>query len=233
MSDDDESREHETTIEIDAPADVVWRAISEGEELTRWFAKEAKSTPGVGGSIWVRWSEDMELTMSIVISDPSRHLRLEGSKKLATDFHLEAQSGGRTKLRIVASGFGADASWDSLYDGTRKGWLLFALTLKHYIERHHGRARSVVNVFGGLPATPEQVFDAFVREVEPIAERRGETIAWVEPRLGDGFGTAEILEAESGGSFVTVTLSAFGEPGPLDELEREWQTRFSALRGEA
>lgn len=234
-----ETRSHETVVDLEAPPEAVWRALTEAEEITRWFASEAKSTPGVGGSIWVRWWEGMEMEQGIEISDPPRHLRLStpsgkpSPQKLATDFHLETREGGTTRLRIVASGFGVDASWDGLYHGTRKGWRLFGLTLKHYLERHVGRPRRVVNVFGNLAASCDEVFDAFTKEVEPVSAHRGETIAWVEPRLGDGFGTAEILPSDAGGAFVTVILSAFGDASALPELEKQWKERFEALAGRA
>lgn len=230
-----ETRNHETVVDIDATPDAVWRAITEGEEITRWFASEARSTPGVGGSIWVRWWEGMEMEQEIEISDPPRHLRLstpsgkDAPQKLATDFHVEAREGGTARVRIVASGFGPDASWDGLYHGTRKGWRLFGLTLKHYLERHRGRPRTVVNVFGTVPASCDEVFDAFVKEVEPVSAQRGETIAWIEPSLGEGFGTAEILESDSGGAFVTVILSSFGDGSALPALEARWKERFAAL----
>ena len=38
-------------IAIDAPEEAVWKAIADGEELTRWFVDAAKVEPGVGGSI--------------------------------------------------------------------------------------------------------------------------------------------------------------------------------------
>ena len=235
--DDEQTRSHETVVDIDAPADAVWKALTEGEEITRWFASEARSTPGVGGSIWVRWWEGMEMEQGIEISDPPRHLRLStpsgkaAPAKLATDFHVEAKSGGTCRVRIVASGFGADASWDGLYHGTRKGWRLFGLTLKHYLEQQQGKPRHTANIWGTLPASPEQVFDALAGEVEPVSAERGETIAWREPALGDGFGTVEILDSDSGGSFVTIILSAFGDASRLPELERQWKQRFRALEG--
>jgi Activator of Hsp90 ATPase homolog 1-like protein len=57
------SRQHENIVEIKAPADVVWRAITEAEEIQRWFAPEVRVEPGVGGSMWVSFGPGMEGTM--------------------------------------------------------------------------------------------------------------------------------------------------------------------------
>ena len=47
------SQAHE--IAIDAPEEAVWKAIVDGEELTRWFVDAAKVEPGVGGSFRLSW----------------------------------------------------------------------------------------------------------------------------------------------------------------------------------
>ena len=50
------TQQHE--IVIDAPIEAVWKAISDGEELTRWFVEEATVEPGVGGTITISWGGD-------------------------------------------------------------------------------------------------------------------------------------------------------------------------------
>ena len=46
------TQQHE--IVIDAPIEAVWKAISDAEELTRWFVEEASVEPAVGGTIQFR-----------------------------------------------------------------------------------------------------------------------------------------------------------------------------------
>ena len=50
------TQQHE--IVIDAPIEAVWKAISDAEELTRWFVEEANVEPGVGGTIEISWGGD-------------------------------------------------------------------------------------------------------------------------------------------------------------------------------
>jgi uncharacterized protein YndB with AHSA1/START domain len=45
------TQEHE--VVVDAPIESVWKAITDAEELTRWFVEEATVEPGVGGTIAV------------------------------------------------------------------------------------------------------------------------------------------------------------------------------------
>jgi hypothetical protein len=50
--------------------------------------------------------------------------------------------GNRTVLRIVQSGILASEDWDAYYDGTDRGWQLFMIGLRHYIEKHAGTPRN-------------------------------------------------------------------------------------------
>lgn len=132
-------------ISIDADADAVWRAVSEGEEISRWFCPDARVRPGVGGGVWMSFGEGAEWETPIEIWEPGKHLRTADPEpsKLAVDYFIEAK-GGETVLRIVHSGFGADA-WDDELDTLNAGWRAFAANLKHYLERHRGKPRTMVS----------------------------------------------------------------------------------------
>jgi uncharacterized protein YndB with AHSA1/START domain len=155
---DQHTRAFEMTIEIEAPPDVVWRAVTEAEELVRWFPLQARVRPGLGGSVWMSWGGEWEGEGRIAIWDPPAHLRLSFDKAgsydvdgqpidlgpaalpLAIDYHLRGE-GGRTTLRLVHSGFGAGAEWDDEFDGIASGWPYELRSLRHYLQRHRGRRR--------------------------------------------------------------------------------------------
>ena len=67
MEREQKTRSHETLIEINAPPDVVWKAIAEAEGITRWFVPFARVEPGVGGTIWLSWGEGIEGTETIEV----------------------------------------------------------------------------------------------------------------------------------------------------------------------
>jgi uncharacterized protein YndB with AHSA1/START domain len=180
----------EDSVEIAAPIDAVWKALTDAEELTRWFPLDARVTPGPGGSIWMSWRNEYQWETSIEIWDPPHRLRLAsappppaasepgsaatGSSRpkrtptsgaearasiagdladpsfmsadavqIAIDYQLEAR-GGTTLLRLVHSGFGPGAEWDTELDATRRGWAFELGALRHYLERHRGSTRDVV-----------------------------------------------------------------------------------------
>lgn len=150
------SRSIEKTIEIDAPMSAVWKALTDAEELTKWFPLEAKVTPGKDGHIRMSWRNEYQFEDNIEIWEPNKHLRLapktEGKSGLpsfitevAMDYHLESK-GNKTVLRLVHSGFSADEDWDELYDATDRGWEFQLWALQHYLECHRGSSRGVAYV---------------------------------------------------------------------------------------
>jgi len=133
-------------ITIAAAVDAVWKALTDAEELTRWFPQLARVQPGAGGRMWRAWQTGEEIEERIERWEPNVHLRsigLTGAwRGIVTDYHLTGQ-GGTTTLRVVSSGFGDDADWDALYDAFGGGWDFELCGLRHYLERHAGTPRIV------------------------------------------------------------------------------------------
>lgn len=113
----------------------------------------------------------MKSTRKIAIWEPNVHFRTESIRAdkptvmdngenvpYAIDWFLEHE-GGTTRVRMVASGFGEGAAWDSEYDGTYHGWDLFHKTLKHYLEHHCGQAAANVVIYTMLPVPPTEAWD--------------------------------------------------------------------------
>ena len=148
MTTKNEPRVIEKKIVIDAPAEEVWKALTDPDELTNWFCLDSEVTPGVGGSITLAWAPDMRGEHEIFAWHPGRHLQTgwfepvgEGKRvPLVVDYFLEGE-GGKTVLRLVHSGFGPGADWDEEYDGINRGWHYELRSLKHYLERKKGRQR--------------------------------------------------------------------------------------------
>lgn len=145
----------ETEIEINAPVESVWKALTEADELTRWFPLEARVNPGVGGNVEMSWTKAYSVWDSrIEIWEPNHRLRSVGAPKftggsakevtpLILDYLLEAK-GGKTVLRLVHSGFRSGDDWDNEYfESFHRGWDFELRGLRHYLERHPGENRLV------------------------------------------------------------------------------------------
>jgi uncharacterized protein YndB with AHSA1/START domain len=156
----------EAEITIDADAETVWRALTEGEQLKRWFPLDARVTPGEGGALWLSWGEGMDWEAPIALWEPNRHLRTAdpAPSKTAIDYYIESK-GGETVLRIVQSGFGADA-WDDELETLHSGWRTFLATLRNYLERHRGEPRAVA--YFRHPVVPLTRAEVFPRMLEAL-----------------------------------------------------------------
>jgi uncharacterized protein YndB with AHSA1/START domain len=152
-------RAFEMSLDIAATPDEVWRALTEAKELVRWFPVEARVTPGQGGSMVWSWGEHWDWETRIDAWEPGRLLRLvqEDARpydaqgrplppgqaepaRIAMEFTLETVQ-GKTRLRLVHSGFGRGAAWDDEVEGITEGWQAELASLRHYLERHRGQDR--------------------------------------------------------------------------------------------
>jgi uncharacterized protein YndB with AHSA1/START domain len=155
----------EDAVTLDVAPEVVWRAITDADELVRWFPLAATVEPGVGGTIALSWGEPGSEKAVIEIWEPNRRLRTVDRRRdatgrlveIAVDFLIEAK-GWRTTLRVVHAGFGAGAEWDQEYDGTMRGWGYELRGLRHYLSRHAGVDRQVASAQAATSVSPETTY---------------------------------------------------------------------------
>jgi uncharacterized protein YndB with AHSA1/START domain len=160
------------TIDIAATPGEVWRALTDASELVRWFPLQARVTPGPGGKVFWGWDDRWAWESSIETWEPPHRLRLiehrpafdvngdpvaGPSRHLAMEFTIESVE-GKTRLRLVHSGFGEGASWDDELESVSAGWQFELRGLAHYLENHKGRDRqhAAVNHVTSLP--PDRVW---------------------------------------------------------------------------
>jgi uncharacterized protein YndB with AHSA1/START domain len=61
-------------VKVDAPADVVWGALTDPVELAAWFGADAEVDLRVGGAIRFRWPDGSERRGLVIDLDPPRRL---------------------------------------------------------------------------------------------------------------------------------------------------------------
>lgn len=145
------SRSHEIIIDIRATPEEVFRALTDPEQIVKWFVPGARVDPRVGGEYVKVWGPGMESTSTISAWDPYTHFAdykdrsvaysCEGKpvetgvvRRMAVDYYIEAISDGVTRLRLVQSGFGPETPWDDEFESTKTGWGDFLKKLKEVLE---------------------------------------------------------------------------------------------------
>jgi uncharacterized protein YndB with AHSA1/START domain len=234
-----DTRAFEMTIEIAASPEAVWQAITDAQDLVRWFPLEATIEPRAGGTWMVSWDGNWPWETTIEIWEPNRHLRVidrksrpynvEGTSALdvtpmaiALDWHLEAK-GGSTTVRLVHSGFGRGSGWDEEFEGVSLGWLLELNGLKHYLERHRGTLRRVSWVRRAVEAPVPAVWNQLVAPSGILADPSIASLP-VGSRYRTTLSTGDVLEglivATVPGRALQITVD-----GLNDALFRFWVDR--------
>lgn len=139
-----DTRNIELSYTIAADTKAVWAALTEADKLMRWFAPDVRVNPGNEGSIFVSWGPGMEGESKIRLWEPNEHLRFEfgenpqNRQPISVDYFLEGK-GGETVLRLVHSGFSADAEWDEEFESHLRGWRIFMHTMRYDLEHATGK----------------------------------------------------------------------------------------------
>lgn len=128
----DSTIHHEIVIE--APAEVVWRTITEPDQIARWFADrvELDLRPGGQGTFDFQTRATVKpATVPLVVEvvDPPRRFAFRWAhpqgdtpgpgNSVLVDFRLTAEGDERTRLRVTETGV-ADLPWT---DGDKAGYV--------------------------------------------------------------------------------------------------------------
>lgn len=135
-------------IAVDAPASDVWRALSDGVDLQRWFPISARVKPGLGGTVFLSWGPMCEGEAPITLWEPGRAIAWTekhegGAVEITGMFEVVSQNddAASTVVRVTQSGFGKNAKWADYYDSISSGWKFELRSLRHYLARHRGKDR--------------------------------------------------------------------------------------------
>ena len=207
-------------VVIHAPREVVWRALTDPDELKRWFGWDYA---GLGDEI-------RYIFVDHATPHPPAHIEFEGVQTIEL-----IEDGPRTIVRVVQPGPLADADWDELYEEIVQGWHAFFQQLRHYLERHAGQERRTLYLEGTAPAP------VVLTAVDELASGRiwyagrHQRVTAVE-HYGEGLVVvlaANGLDSDEPGR-VQVTLTTHGlDDAAFVAARREWEARWTALAGEA
>jgi uncharacterized protein YndB with AHSA1/START domain len=112
----------ERTMELAAPRARVWAAISDPDELSRWFPQRASWDLRPGGSGTFFWEEHGEFPVEVVSVEEPAYLAwrwgMESDEVTLVEWWLEERPDGGTTLRMRESGF----TTRKHRDGNDEGW---------------------------------------------------------------------------------------------------------------
>jgi len=156
-------------IQIDAPMERVWKALTDPDQLAAWWGTGMSRTfqRAVFGAT-ARDGEHSELRAmvdSIRVIEVGRVLRIHPTGQ---EFRLESRSGG-TFVHLVHSGE-VPEGWHGTFDPTDTLWNGFQRTLKFYVEHHPGGFRRTFYRATGGVKPREEAFAEWLAIVDPSGE---------------------------------------------------------------
>jgi uncharacterized protein YndB with AHSA1/START domain len=128
-----DTRTFEHALTVDAPRDRVFRALTDADELKRWWITDGISEPRTGGRFRYEWkmadpSNDhvQEGTYDEVVAGERVAYPWSGGESQVTI--TLSDSAGATRVSLVHAGITAD------YERYEQGWQGFLANLKSVLE---------------------------------------------------------------------------------------------------
>jgi uncharacterized protein YndB with AHSA1/START domain len=155
-------------VEFDVPGTVqeVWDAIATGPGISAWFVPaEFEERDGKPVAMKMKFGPDIEIRGTVTAWDPPRMFAGEGevyggSPPVATEWSVEARSGGMCRIRIVHSLFASTDEWDNQLEGACGGWAGFLSILRLYLKHFRGQRSAIMQITAPVAGPDAESWEA-------------------------------------------------------------------------
>lgn len=138
----------EKEILIKAPIDIVWRVVTEPEQIKQWFCSDAELDGRNGGAGRMAFDHGHTYFLEIVAFEPPSRfayrwlregvVRAKPENSTLVEFMLQGEA-GNTRLRVVESGFDrvdwTDEAKANYFEENSSGWQSYLGRLGDYAPR--------------------------------------------------------------------------------------------------
>ena len=158
MTADRDPRVINLEVEVAGTPEQVWEAIATGPGISAWL-QPTTVDERVGGTFAFDMGFGRNDSGKVTAWEPPRRFATGGVRwpaegapaaSLATEWRVEALSGGTCVVRLVMSGFGTGAAWDQEIQQLTEGMRKALESLRSYCARQTGTDRTPAPV-----ATPD------------------------------------------------------------------------------
>jgi uncharacterized protein YndB with AHSA1/START domain len=139
-------------FEVPGTPEQVWEAIATGPGISSWlFPSEVEQREG--GAVTFHVAPGMDSSGTVTTWDPPKRFVYEepnwseGAPPLATEFVIEARSGGTCVVRVVSSLSTDEGRWDDELGGFESGWKAFFKVLTLYLRHFPGKHAVAFRIF--------------------------------------------------------------------------------------
>ncbi len=183
-------RSVEAEAEVPGSPEDVWRAIATGPGISSWFVPSTVDGR-VNGRATANFGPGMDSVATITHWDPPRRYVAETVEEpgaVATEWIVEARSGGTCIVRVVHRWFASTDNWDDQFEGHTYGWAAFFRILRQYLTHFAGQECSAVPLAAVSPAPVADTWRALTgglllnpdtrraSSIEPLPDLAGEIV---------------------------------------------------------
>jgi uncharacterized protein YndB with AHSA1/START domain len=203
-------------FEVPGTPEQVWQAIATGPGITSWFAT-SEVEEREGGAVAFHMGGGIESSGRVTVWDPPARFAYEEPEwlppapPLATEFIIEARSGGTCVVRIVHSLFASSDDWDDQLSSFETGWASLFNVLRLYLTHFFGQRCVNVRVMSPSPSSEAQTWSTLIRTLGLGGAAKGTRGILSAPGAPALAGT---IERFAEGSHLYETLLRLDEPVP-------------------
>jgi uncharacterized protein YndB with AHSA1/START domain len=157
-------RSIQVEVEVPGTPEQVWEAIATGQGISSWFVP-TDMDGRVGGKMVCHFAPGMDSDATITAWEPPHRLTADsdsfaaGGPTVATEWTVEARSGGTCVVRVVHSLFASTDDWDNQLEGTESGWPGFFRILRLYLTHFRGQECAMFLASGMTSGSSREVWE--------------------------------------------------------------------------
>jgi uncharacterized protein YndB with AHSA1/START domain len=249
-------RSVQAEVEVPGTPEEVWQAIATGAGISSWFVpSEVEEREGGTAVSHFGPGTSMDSVATITAWDPPHRFVAESqdlgpnAPSVATEWIVEARSGGTCVVRVVHSLFASTDDWDNQLEGWESGWPDFFRILRMYLTHFRGQRGSAMQLGSAAPEPKSEAWAAMTGSLGLAGATMGQrvsTSAGVPPLSGlvervgqDPFpeelllrldeptsGIAHLFAMEMGGQvYLSIRLYLYGDQASaaVARDEPSWQ----------
>lgn len=209
-------RSVQVEVEVPGTPEQVWEAIATGPGVSSWFV--ACTIDGrVGGTMALDFGGGMVSGPKITAWQPPHRFAAEdtswtqGGPPIATEWTVEAKSGGTCIVRVVHSLFASTDDWDGQLEGVEHGWPSFFRVLRFYLAHHRGQRCATLNAMAMPSGDVGSVWTTLTRALALPEPKAGQRTRLAAPGAAPIVATVEAVVAGANDRGVHLLVS---EPAP-------------------
>jgi uncharacterized protein YndB with AHSA1/START domain len=149
-------------VEVPGTPEEVWQAIATGPGVSSWFVPTESREDG---TVVSHFGPGMDAVATQTAWDPPRRFAAEGELApngpiMATEWIVEARSGGTCIVRVVHSLFASSDDWDDPLESIEAGWPDYFRILTLYLKYFRGQQCSNIQLMSTAREPASTAWDA-------------------------------------------------------------------------